>query len=136
MKPLSQPASARVVCVCSDTLLRNTRQLVLSLRFGTVSVPRAADLKLLAAEQFDAVVLCHSLSASEFQTALELALRQWPAAEIIIVSFSGAGVTRQASHVVRTGSGPEHLLNTVDHLLNLHRGAARSAPHSGKSYHA
>lgn len=125
------PAAARVVCVCSDSLLRTTRQLVLSLRYVTVSVPRAADLRLLAGEPFDAVILCHTLSAAEFALALDICLHQWPHAEIIVLSFTGNGAPFVADHVVRTGSGPEYLLNTVDHLLQSHH----APPHTSATAH-
>lgn len=127
MAQLLPPDSPRVLCISADVLLLSTRQLVLSLRYTTVAVSSTAEMQQRAAEPFDAVVVCHTLPPEECNNAIQVALQQWPRAEVIVLARTESRCMPGANRIVRSGAGPEFLLNTLDRLFQT-RGIGHISP--------
>ena len=121
------PGSPRVLCISSDILLLSTRRMVLSLRYRTMAVSSMAEMQQLAGEPFDAVVVCHTLRPEECSSAIQVALQQWPRAEVIVLARAEGTCVQGANRVVRSGAGPEFLLNALDRLFQT-RGIGQVSP--------
>ena len=108
----------RVLCVSRDPRLLESRHLVLSRKYETVTVGSVEEMRSLpASEQFDVIVLCHSLSSEECDVSAKLVRVRWPKAKIVALSVEQNGCFDGADEVVRGLDGPRVLLGTIDHLL-------------------
>ena len=108
----------RVLCVSRDQRLLESRHLVLSRKYETVTVGSVEEMRSLpASEQFDVIVLCHSLSSEECDVSAELVRGRWPKAKIVALSVEQNGCFDGADEVVRGLDGPRVLLGTIDYLL-------------------
>src|SRR5436305_3833568 len=96
---------SRVLCVSHDELLLETRQLVLASRYQAVSVRGIEEMEALD-ENFDAVLLCHTLSAEECGRATKIAQRRWPKAKMVAISTAEMSCVSFADQVVWAQDGP------------------------------
>jgi hypothetical protein len=119
----SRAREPKLLCVGSDVRLLDTRLCVLSLRYVATAVTSLEELKFLAAEDLDAVVLCHSLSHSDCQTAVSIVRDKWPAARLLQITLPGAGGSLYGVDAwVGALEGPGALLRSVEELLSQEEG--------------
>jgi hypothetical protein len=112
------PEKPRVLCISRDSHLMRTRQLVLATQYEVVSVDSIEGIEALPTDQdFDLIVLCHSLSSEECDQCVEIASTRWPQAKIVALSVERADCSEYADRVVRGMDGPRFLLQTIDRLL-------------------
>jgi CheY-like chemotaxis protein len=83
LKSLMFPFFMHVLCVSNDPLLSRTRSGVLRLQYSVVESPSAAAWRLFVDGDFDAVVLCSSISDAE-ATALVRRIRQRSPSVVIV----------------------------------------------------
>ncbi|HEY1578297.1 MAG TPA: hypothetical protein VGF82_14610 [Terracidiphilus sp.] len=108
----------RVLCVGRDPRLLETRQLVLAKRYETVTVGSIEEMRALPIEEeFDVVVLCHSLSFEECDLSSELARGRWRHAKIVALSIQQGDCSVAADQTVRALDGPRFLLRTIDQVV-------------------
>jgi hypothetical protein len=108
----------RVLCFGRDPRLLETRRLVLARRFETVTVGSIEEMRALPVdEEFDVIVLCHSLSLEECDLSSELARARWERAKIVALSIEQGDCSLAADQTVRGLDGPRFLLSTIDHLV-------------------
>ena len=108
----------RVLCFSRDQSLLETRGAVLATRYQTVTVKSVEDIYALPPDsQFDAVVLCHSLSDAECDVASAIAGQWWPKAKVLGLTTARSGCSTSADRVVQTADGPAALLRAIDSVI-------------------
>ena len=109
---------ARVLCFSSDQSLLETRGEVLATLYQTVTIKSLEEIFELPPDmQFDAVVLCHSLSANECGVATAVVRQRWPEARILKLAANQLGCSTSTDRIFPTADGPAALLRAVDSLI-------------------
>jgi hypothetical protein len=123
-------ASPLSILLCGqDAHLLETRKWVLQSRGYTVAtVSHTADINLFpSAPSFALLILCHSLSDEEAESATALASIRWPAIRSLVLiadrSRSPSGLLGQLLH---TMGGPQNLLSQVSDIIGNGRDQAES----------
>lgn len=108
----------RVLCFSRDRLLGETRTLVLRRQYEAVYVSSLEEFAaLFYGPEFDAVVLCHSLSFDEYERCREIVELLWPQAKIVSVAAGSGSVQLESAAVVPGLAGPRALLLTLQWVL-------------------
>ena len=66
---------------------------------------------------FDAILLCHSLSAEDCERCVSIAEHLWPGAKIISIATEYGSAQLRSTAVVRGLAGPRALLQTLQQVL-------------------
>lgn len=114
----------RVLCFSRDRILGESRNLVLQRQYEAVYVGSLEEFAALSSgPAFDAVVLCHSLSAEEYERCIEIAELLWPRAKIVSVVAGSGRVQLESAAVVPGLAGPRALLLALQRVLQpIHSG--------------
>ncbi len=109
--------SPRVLCFSRDPRLLETRRQILATRYEAVTVGSIEEIMALATdEEFDVIVLCHTLSVEECDLSAQTVRVRWPGAKIVALSAEQGGCSEAADRIVRGLDGPRLLLDTIDQL--------------------
>jgi CheY-like chemotaxis protein len=111
---------SKILLAGNDFRLLTTRAAVLAKTgAATVCCSVAEALKVLEAEKFDLIVLCHSMSDNDSGRIIELACKCQPDTRILlVVADAGAGRSYKNAALDSTNSfEPEHLLRRTIQLL-------------------
>lgn len=114
-------SSARVLVVSNDQMLLQTRQLILGAFFQVEGAGRIQEVEpLITRNQFDLIVLCHSLSDRDCQRVADLIKDQDPRPKLLVISGEG-GALMHPTHdqVLVTEAGPYQLLKQSAHMLGI-----------------
>jgi hypothetical protein len=107
----------QILCVGTDQLLLNTRKWILSRRFEVTAVSGVAGLEDVASSvSIDLVILCYTLSAEEYDVALDLVGLRWPEARILTLQTNLISDFRR-SHGHDAFAGPEALITRINATL-------------------
>ena len=102
-----------------DAQLLETRRMVLETSGHKVRT--TMDLseidRIAAFQNFDLLILCHSLSMEQCGRALALAHSRWPSVESLILTAGAAGCTTPLTErVLDAMQGPAKLISTVGQI--------------------
>ena len=115
------PLPYRVLCFSRDPRLLETRHWVLEKRFDAVTILSIAAMEQQSSlgRSFDLVLLCHTLSAEECESAFAIARQSWPHAKILglVASEPSACDPPLFDGVVPGLDGPRVLLDKAAEML-------------------
>jgi len=108
----------KLLCVGRDVQLVESRVQILSVHFSARAVNSAGGLKTLG-EEFDVVLLCHSLEGEERSAATHYVRKRWPSAKLLQIVKAGRTQESDGADAEVGGiAGPRALLRSVEELLS------------------
>jgi hypothetical protein len=112
---------AHVLVMSRDQSLLQTRQLILGAFFQVEAAGRVQEAAaIIASQNFDLIVLCHSLSADECSQVAAMAHHQVPPPKILTLSAAGNScMNDDAEHTMALESGPYALLKKAAEMLGV-----------------
>lgn len=122
MNPSSaEHTSVGVLVYGSDEVLLDTRTMVLrQAGFQVFSAISSGDAEsIMKSGEIGLIVLCHSLSEEDCESALDFANRQRPPLNILVLSATGSTCSEQTKgSVLSPFDGPRKLVQRVRDLLD------------------
>ncbi len=119
LSPIQGPMRSRkLLCFGRDAYLLETRLRVLSRSYTAQGVTSLSEMMRLDAEEFDLVLLCHSLLSDERDAAAGYVRERWPKAKLLgMFGLTFERNDNQMDAEVQALDGPRVLLRTIDGLL-------------------
>ena len=111
----------RVLSIGRDSRLMATRQWALATRYEVLDLHNPAEIDALPQEmRFDIILLCHTISARDCSRVIEVALRRWPAAQIMGLSNGYTSRAHCSPEITIPGiAGPRALIARIEGLMSL-----------------
>jgi hypothetical protein len=107
-----------LLCLSKNPELLEIRSRVLSTRYDVVPLRNLDEMKALSSDSaFDLLVLCHTLSQTEFDCAMDLARSRWPGIKLLAISTASSPHSKRVSAVVDSLAGPTSLFQSISKLL-------------------
>jgi DNA-binding response OmpR family regulator len=112
-------SNPRILCFSDDPHLLQTRRWILETRYEAVCVSSLQEMEQQTpADGFDVVILCHSLTPKDCESATQIVRRRWPLAKIVALASEWADCELAGSDkVVASNDGPIALLSAVEQML-------------------
>ncbi len=109
-----------LLCLSNNPVLLEIRASVLATQYRVIPLRGTQEMEALpAGDAFRILVLCHSLSEEECESAIRLAHARWPGIKVVsIATLSSVCPRRQSDAVIDSLAGAPALLQTVAYLIN------------------
>jgi DNA-binding response OmpR family regulator len=113
----------RILSVGNDEQLLATRLSVLNTRWSAKAGVAAETLKLLREEQFDLLVVCHTVPEKQLRSLVHEVRKNHPEVRILALEVSSGSIAGlEADAIATTAHGPQQMLERIASLLRLKNG--------------
>lgn len=120
---LYRMCNCKLLCFGRDAQLVESRVRILSLHYSAAGVNSVGNLRTLRDQEFDVVLLCHSLASEDRRAAILFIRERWPNAKLLqIVNVRRGQELCGADAEVGALDGPRALLRSVEELLSAQPG--------------
>lgn len=129
---------ARVLVVSRDEMLLRSREMILGAFFAVRGAGRFVEARtLLASNNFDLIILCHSLTLDECERLAAMARERAPRCQVLAMSASSRGNMKPwADKQLGVDAGPYGLLKKCAEMLGFVMKSKARTAHPTQAAHS